>query len=344
MKIISNKPTITRKDLEAVLDCLIHDELTTGNAIKNLENALSEKMNLQYSLATNTLTAAYHLAFNALQIGEGDEVIIPSFFDPAPLNALSLCGGRAVLADNDQNLPFPSEQTITGLITERTRAVVIGHLFGFHYHKGLLKQASVPVIEDISHAVGTQIDDTPAGSDATFAVASFAASMIITTGNGGMVMTNNSKHYSRMREIRSSAGQYPCYDYGMTDLQGAMGITQLNKLQDMLDRRRQIAKIFYEALKITSHRTLFPYSDSFAFQSFPVLFDASIEKVEKYWKKTGIEVVNPVKTPLHTLMGLNNADYPVSERMAKKLFSIPIYPTLTRDNIDMISRMLSKFI
>jgi perosamine synthetase len=344
MKIISNKPTITRKDLEAVLDCLIHDELTTGNSIKVLENTLSEKTNLQYSLATSTLTAAYHLVFTALQIQEGDEVIIPSYFDPAPLNALSLCGGRAVLADNEQNLPFPSEQAITGLITERTRAIVIGHLFGFHYHKNLLKQTSVPVIEDISHAMGTQIDDTPVGSDAAFAIASFAVSMIITTGNGGLVMTNNSKHYSRMREIRSAAGQYPCYDYMMTDLQGAMGISQLAKLQDMLERRRQIARIFYDALKITSHRILFPFSDSFAYQTFPVLFDASIEKVEKYWRKTGIEVVNPIKTPLHSLMGLNHADYPVSERMSKKLFSVPVYPTLTRDNINTISRMLSKFI
>ncbi len=344
MKIISHKPTITRKDLEAVLDCLINDELATGNTVKRLENAIAEKTGIQYALATNTLTSAYHLAYAALGLQGDDEVIIPSYFDSAPLNALALTGGKAVLVDNEQNSLFPSEQSILDRVTERTKAIVIGHTFGHHFHKDLLKQAGVPVIEDISHALGTQIHDEPIGVDSAFAVASFAVSMIITTGNGGAVMTGNSKSFSKMRDLRSSGAAYPCFDCGMTDLQGAMGISQLVKLSDLLDRRKKITKIFYDALKITSHKTPYPYSEDFAYQTFPVIFDASIEKVEKYWKKTGIEVVNPIKTPLHILMNLNPADFPVSERLSKKLFSIPVYPTLTRDNIDLIARMLSKFI
>lgn len=344
MKILSCKPTITRKDLEGVLDCLINDELITGNPVKSFESALSGLLGIKYALATNSLTSAYHLVFNALQLQPGDEIIMPSYFCQAPLSALKLTGGTPVLIDNDENSLFPAIDAIKEKITDKTKAIIAGHTMGFYNDITELKELTVPIIEDISHAVGAEYDEIPLGTTGAYTVLSLAPSMIITTGNGGMVLTNNSKSYASMRDLRGNNDEKLNMDYTMTDFQGAMGITQLLKLKDLLKRRREIAKIYYNALKITEHQTLYAYSDSFTYQSFPILFNAPKEKVEKYWKKAGIELIHPIETPLHGHLEIRGINYPLSDRLSKKMYTLPIYPTLTKKDIEKISRSLASFI
>jgi perosamine synthetase len=344
MKIVSSKPTITRKDLEGVLDCLINDDLTTGVTVKNFEDNVGNICGLKYSLTTNSLTASYHLAYKALKIEKDDEVIMPSYFYQAPLSALLLEGGKPVIVDSDENSLFPSIETIKENITDRTKAIVVGHTFGFQQDYSELYELSVPVIEDISQAFGTEINDAPIGSGATITVASFEPTMIVTTGHGGIVMTGNSKLYSTMRDLRGNRENCIHFDYTMTDFQAAMGITQLLKLKGLLRRRREIAKHYNDAVRRTTHKAPYTFNENFAFQSFPVIFDAPGDKIVKYWRKIGIELLNPIKTPLHLLLDLRGLDFPNSDRMSKKVFSLPIYPTLTKKEIEKISRALAAFI
>ena len=344
MKIVSNKPTITRKELEMVLDCLINDELATGNPVKTFESSIGNLTEQKYALTANSLTSAYHLIFHSLQIEKMDEVIMPSYFTQAPLSALSIIGAQATLVDNEENSLFPSIDQIKEKINEKTKAIIIGHTFGFHFDFSELIETGIPIIEDISHAIGTEFNEKPIGQDGTITVASFAPSMIITTGNGSMVLTKNSKLYSKMRDMRGIYDNQLHLDYTITDLQGAMGISQLLKYKDFLKRRREIAKTYYNSLKITTHKCPLHYNENYAFQTFPLIFDVSIEKVEKYWRKNKIEVTNPIKYPLHTLMGLKGMDFPNCDRFSKKLFSLPIYPTLTKKDIEKISTTLSRFI
>jgi len=344
MKILSSKPTITRKELEGVLDCLIHDELNTGSAVKNFETAVSEITDFKYPLAVNSLVSAYLLIFKALEVGAEDEIIIPSFFGNAVLGALKLTGGVPVIVDSEANSIFPSTQQIKEKITGKTKAIIAGDTFGFHFDGEELKDLNIPLIAEISHSAGTEFNDKHAGSWGTFAVASFAPSMIITTGNGGMVLTNNSRHFSFMRDLRGYSEENLNFDLTMTDLQGAMGITQIMKLKDFLRRRREIAKKYYEAVRITSHRPLFAYNDAFSYQSFPIIFDAPVDRVDKYWKKCGIDASRVLPSPLHVIMDMKGFDYPNADRLSKKLHSIPLYPTLSKKEIDKISKSLGAFI
>jgi len=344
MKILSSKPTITRKELEGVLDCLIRDELNNGGSVKAFETAVSEITEFKYPLAVNSLVSAYMLIFKALEIGPDDEIIMPSFFNNAAISALKLTGGIAKIADSSDSSVFPSKEQIREKITDRTKAIIAGDIFGFHFDGEELKEFNIPLIADISHSIGTEFNEKSAGSWGTFIVASFAPSMIITTGNGAMILTNNSRFFSVMRELRGYSEESINFDFTMTDLQGAMGVTQIMKLKSFLKRRREIAKNYYDSIRITTHKTLFPYSDSFAYQCFPVIFDSQGDKVEKYWKKWGIEIVKVMPCPLHILTGLNSFDFPVADRLSKKLYSAPIYPTLTKKEIDKISKLLSAFI
>ncbi len=346
MAIVSSRPTITRKELEGVLDCLINDNLAGGEIIKTLESKIAELTGYKYVLAVNSATSAYHLAFKALEISQDDEIIIPSYFDTAPLAALHLSGGTPVLIDIDAGSFSPDIAHYREKISERTKALVLGQLFGFVRDIADFLVLEKPVIEDISHSIGSEHHDTSHDSRAHIAIASFAPSMLMTTGNGAVVMSNNSRMYSLMKDLRGNSGRTSCitFDYIMTDFQGAMGISQIHRLPDLLKRRREIARMYYDALKVTSHTTFFAYSDIFTYQSFPIMFDAPAERVEKYWKKAGIEIFLPISTPLHTLTGEKIMDYPHSDRLAKKLYSLPIYPTLTKKEIEKIARSLSSFI
>jgi dTDP-4-amino-4,6-dideoxygalactose transaminase len=344
MKILSSKPTITRKELEGVLDCLIHDELNKGGPVKAFEAAVSEITEFKYPLAVNSLVSAYLLIFKALEIGPDDEVIIPSFFNNAAISAIKLSGGIAKIIDSYDGTIFPSKEQIKEKITDKTKAIIAGDIFGFHFDGEELKEFNIPLIADISHSIGTEFNEKSAGSWGTFVVASFAPSMIITTGNGGMVLTNNSRFFSVMKELRGYNEESINFDFTMTDLQGAMGITQIMKLKDFLKRRSEIAKKYYESIRITTHKPLFAYNDSFSYQCFPVIFDTQGDKIEKYWKKWGIEILRVMPHPLHLLMGFKGFDFPNADRLSKKLYSVPLYPTLTKKEIEKISKLLSAFI
>lgn len=344
MKIVVNKPTITRKELEGVLDCLINDDLESGETVRTFEAALAKIPGFRFSLAVNSLAAAYHLAYRALEITTEHEIIIPSFCTHHPLSALQLCGGTPVLVDIEEQSLFPSIEAIKSRITDKTRAVVVQHLFGYRFPVEGFRDMGIPVIEDISHVIGTDHEEVPAGRDAAFAVASFDPTGIITTGNGGIVMTNNSRHFSLMRDLRGASDSHVNFDYTMTDFQAAMGTSQLLKLNNLIARRRDIARLYHDALKTTEHRTLFQFNDSFAYQTFPVVFSTSSERVDQYWKKARIEVNRPLPAPLHTLLGHSGLQYPQSDRLAKKMYSVPLYPTLTKKEIEKIARALAGFV
>jgi dTDP-4-amino-4,6-dideoxygalactose transaminase len=344
MKIVLNKPTITRDDLEGVLDSLINDQLSPGASVKQFESSVSGLVGLKYSLSANSSVSAYHLVYRALQVDSNSEVIIPSYFNQAPLSALTLCGGKPVLVDCDKDSLFPSPEAIAEKVTENTKCIVTGHTFGYHSDTEPLIKLDIPLIEDISHAIGTEFNDNPVGSNSSFSILSFSPSMIITTGNGGMVLTNNSKHYSTMKDFRGLNDHTINMDCIMTDFQGAMGLSQFSKLKKLLERRREIASIYCNSMRHSTHRTPYPYSENFAYQSFPIMFDSLTEKIERYWKKSGIGIFRPINYPLHRLLDWDRKKFPNAERMAKKLYALPLYPTLTKKEIEKISKSLAAFI
>jgi dTDP-4-amino-4,6-dideoxygalactose transaminase len=341
MKIVASKPTITRKELEGVLDCLIQDNFASGSVVKQFEQALSTTIGIKYALATNSIFGAYHCIFAALGITAGDEVIIPSYFDAAPLKACHVVGAIPVLIDIAENCYHPSKENIQGAITQKTKAIVVGHTFGFPAQLNL-NDSAIPCILDISHAIGMdagEIFDTAP----SFAVASFAPSMMITTEMGGMIFTNNSRYFSYIRDIRNGMPHEHIagFEYCMSDVHAAMGINQLLKLKDFVKRRRDIARIYYDALSKTHHSTFYAFSEHFTYQAFPVLFDAQPDIVDKYFKKNAIEIYHPIDVPLHQYMKLRNLDFPHSDRLSKKLFSLPMYPALTKREIEKVARIVT---
>lgn len=342
MKIVASKPTITRKELEGVLDCLIQDNLASGSLVKQFEQAMSSIIGIKYSLAVNSSCAAYHSIFSAMGIASGDEICMPSYFDAAPLKACLLAGGAPVLVDCAEGSYHPSEECIRKAVTQKTRAIVIGHTFGVPAVYGGIG-GDIPVILDISHAVGMDPAELFSAPPAC-AVASFSPSMMITTEMGAMVFTNNSRYFSSMRDMRSGAPDgHIGYEYAMSDLHAALGMSQLLKLKDFVKRRQDIARLYFDALNRTHHSAFSAFSGQCTYQSFPVIFDAQPDIAEKYFKKNGIEIYHPIEKPLHQYLKLRNLDFPHSDRLSKKLYSMPMYPTLTKREIEKVAKVLTMF-
>ncbi|MGL4368208.1 MAG: DegT/DnrJ/EryC1/StrS family aminotransferase, partial [Spirochaetota bacterium] len=257
-------------------------------------------------------------------------------------NALGITGGTAVIVDNGEGSLFPDTEQIKAKITPNTAAIIIGHCTGIQIPSEEIKELGIPVIEDISHYIGMEAGEKNP-NPAAFTISAFTPFDLITTGSGAAVFTNNSRHFSLIKEMRFSDSALHC-DYAITDFQAAMGISQISRLQDFIRRRREIAKVYYDSLRHTPHKAIYTYNEAFTYQSFPVIFDASAEKTEKYWKKAGIELNHIIARPLHLLMGEKGMDFPNSDRFAKKAYSLPIYPSLSRKEIEKISRHLAKFI
>lgn len=343
MSIVSNKPTITRKELEGVLDCLINDELTSGTPVNQFEKSLCQLTSYKFSVAVNSQTAAYHLAFQALGLAEDDEVIVPSYFNPGALNALALCKAKAVLIDIDDNSFTPGAEKYAEKINEKTKAIIVGHTGGTELNGDDFESVKVPILEDISHCLGIEAQDGHTGYFGQIVICSFSPNDMITTGNGAALLTNNTRYFSQMKEQRFSETKLN-FEYTMTDFQAAMGLSQLSRLQDFIRRRREIAKSYHERARLTQHKVLFPFNESHIYQSFPVMFDAKADEIKKFFKKNGIELYSPVDVPLHIIAGEKPMDYPNSDRMSKKMYSLPIYPTLSKNEIEKIGRTLAKFI
>ncbi len=264
-------PSFNNEEYEAIKKPLDSGWITQGKFVHEFEELFAEKHDVKYAVATTSCTTALHLMLLAAGIGPGDEVIIPSFTWVATANAVIYCGATPVLADIDLNSFNISLEDTLKKITVKTKAVVVVHLFGLcvdvEYFRVMLPE-KIKIFEDAACAAGGKIKGKMAGSLGEAAAFSFHPRKTITTGEGGMITTNNTKIAELARKLRNHGaeiseeerhyGPAPYilpdfkilgFNFRMTDLQAAIGITQLNKLDNFLMERSQQAHIYQDKLK-----------------------------------------------------------------------------------------------
>jgi len=258
-------PTLGDEEWEALREPLATGWLTQGPKVAAFEEAFAARHQVTYALATTSCTTGLHLALAALGIAPGDEVIVPAFTWVATANVVLYCGATPVLVDVDLDAA-----AVVSAVTERTRAVIPVHLFGLCADMDAVRAAvpaHVALVEDAACAVGAAYQGRPAGGLGDVASFSFHPRKIITTGEGGMVTTDDGELAERARTLRNHgaavseeerhAGPKPYllpdfdvmgFNYRMTDLQGAVGLVQLGRLDGLLEGRRRLAAAYDEQL------------------------------------------------------------------------------------------------
>jgi dTDP-4-amino-4,6-dideoxygalactose transaminase len=360
-------PSIGEEEIAEVADSLRNGWITTGPKVKKFEAAFAEYSGAEHAVAVNSWTGGYHMVLRALGIGPGDEVIVPTLTFCSTANMVTHLGARPVLVDVDANY-LASPAVIERAITERTKAIVPVHYGGqacdMDAILALAARHELPVIEDAAHAAGSAYRGQMIGVHGKATIFSFYATKNMTTGEGGMITTSDKELAQRLRMLAlhgmsrdawaryTAAGSWcyevlePGYKYNMTDIQAAIGIHQLRKLNSFIERRRAIAMRFDEAFadlpEIRTPRQL--PNRTHTYHIYAIHLDSTRLTIDRA-QFIGMMAQRGIGTSVHFIplhrhpyyagaYGYNASQFPIADRLFEGLVSLPAYPGMTTQDIE----------
>ncbi len=261
------RPLLGEEEVEAVAEAVRSGWVAQGPRVARFEQAFAERVGAAQGVAVSSCTTGLHLALYVLGLEPGDEVIVPSLSFIATANAVRYCGATPVFADVDPTTGNLTPETVAAVRTDRTRAVLIVHQAGVPADVLAIEALGLPVVEDAACAAGSRYRGRPVGAGATLAAWSFHPRKLITTGEGGMLTTDDAELAARLRRLRehgmsvSAADRHAAggraiveeyvetgFNYRLTDVQAALGLVQLGRLDAIVARRRELAARYHELL------------------------------------------------------------------------------------------------
>lgn len=318
IRVSHSSPCVGDEEVQAVSGVLRSGQIAQGREVEALETECAAFVGRRYAVAVNSGTSALHLALAALGVGPGKRVATPSYACAALITAVQMCRAEPALCDVDSggNLDCAA-------VPDGVDVVIVPHLFGA---EARLPQARC-CIEDIAQSIGGAT-----GRAGAITVASFYATKMLTTGEGGMLLTDDegiAEFASDRRDYDHRDDFQPRYNYKMTDMQAAMGRVQLRRLPGFVARRRQIAEQYSSGLAGLPIR-LPGYGDRHVYFRYVIATDRR-DALEQHLREHGIEAKRPVHRPAHHALG---GAFPGADRCHREFLSLPIYPSLVDGQID----------
>lgn len=361
-------PHITAAEIDEVVDTLRSGWLTTGQKTKRFEREFAACVEAPYAVAVNSATAAMHLALDAIGLQPGDEVIVPVYTFTATAEVVAYFHARPVFADVDPLTCNLDAEQLAGLITPRTRAMIVVHMAGLPAEMdtilAIAKAHNIVVIEDAAHAFPAHYRGRVVGSIADLTAFSFYATKTLSTGEGGMLTTAN-QHYAERAAMMSLHGigrdawkrysaegswyyevQQAGYKYNMTDIAASLGLHQLARREWLLQRRRSIARRYTGAFSLLPQVETppeFAYSEHawhlyilrLHLESLDISRDAFIQELTQANIGTSVHFI-----PLHLHPFYRNTyhlkadDFPAALHAYQRAISLPIYPGMTDEDVE----------
>ncbi|MCX5700974.1 MAG: DegT/DnrJ/EryC1/StrS aminotransferase family protein [Candidatus Omnitrophica bacterium] len=341
-----SKPTIGKEELEAIENVIKSNYLSEGQCVKRFEEETADYIGSMGAVATCTGTLALHLALLSLGVSKNDEVVLPSYVCRSALNGVLYSGARPVLCDvniEDFNISFNEALKV---ISKKTKAIIIPHMFGCPAEIDKFKNLGIYIIEDCAHSIGAEYQGRKVGNWGDLSIFSFEGTKYIVTGEGGMVLANSAPLLKRLRKLKEpdSLDYGVKYTYRMTDLQAAIGRIQLSKIDRFIKARRKIANIYNDNFANLDVVLPLEKPDSLhVFHRYMIKIKNDIDTfMEKCCKKM-VKIKQPVKPyPLHRYLNLSGKRFPNTEYIMKRAVSVPIYPLLTEKDLKYITETVKK--
>ncbi len=369
--ILISHPDTGEEEWKALQEPLMTGWLTQGPKVEAFEKAFAKRHGVQFGIATSSCTTALHLILVALGIGPGDEVIVPAFTWVATANVVLYCGATPVFVDVERTTFNIDPRQLSKRINSRTKAVILVHLFGLCADMDAIAQAApgIPLIEDAACASGSEYKNRPAGSLGLVGAFSFHPRKSITTGEGGMITTNHEplaekinilrNHGASISEEQRQQGLHPHtlpdfnllgFNYRMTDLQGAVGMVQLSKLDRYIKERQRWADFYTKQFEnIPWLRTpSVPKGYSHGWQTYVCYVDESKSpmprnRIMEMLYAKGIHT-RPGTHAVHMLglykerFGVQPDDFPVARDCDRYTIAIPLHNRMTREDYEFVVR------
>lgn len=358
-------PEITEREKRYVNDCMESTWISSrGKYIERFEKSVSEYTGAKYCLSVHNGTVALHLALLGLEIKEGDEVIIPDFTYVATANAVKYVNATPVFTEVDADSWNITAESINKVITPKTKAIIVADIYGcpvdFESIQLLAKKHNLFIIEDAAESFGSEYKNIKTGNICDIATFSFFGNKTITTGEGGMVLTNDRVVAKRISQLKNQGNSFTVryyhdilgYNYRMTNIQAAIGCAQIERIDSILDRKRKIHEYYQANIK---NNVKFQKIESFMKSSYWmngfILPDEKIKaKLMDHLESNGIEI-RPFFYPVHQMPYLKDAGqktqdklYPVSEHLFSNGIILPSYPTLTEEDLNFIISKVNEVI
>lgn len=362
-----------KREEEAVIEVLRSKWISTGPKSKELEEMFCEYFNAEYAVSLSNCTVALHLALEVLDIEEGDEVICPSLTFVATVNAIKYVGATPVFADikSEDNLTIDPKH-VRKLITSRTKAIIVMHYAGFACDMdeilSIAKEHNLKVVEDACHGPLSEYKGKKLGTIGDVGCFSFFSNKNLSTGEGGMFLTNNHELAEKAKLLRShgmttmsynrAKGHSTSYDvvalgynYRMDDIRASLGIVQLGKLPEDLEKRKEVRLTYENALKTVDNITV-PFKNNSYFSSnyiFPIVLSETVKRtrdeIRDLLHKSGIQT-SIHYPPVHLFdiyfedcdRGLNK-----TETIYQRLITLPMYANLTFKQVNYICEKLKEY-
>jgi dTDP-4-amino-4,6-dideoxygalactose transaminase len=337
------RPWLGPEEADAVVQVLASGRMAQGPRVGQFEEAFGSAQQAPYAVAVSSGNAALRLALRVAGVEPHDDVVLPSFSSVAAANAVSHLGARTVFADVEAGTGNVSGRTIEAALTPATRAVIVVDQGGLPVDlepiRDLCDPLGVTVIEDAACGVGSTYLGRPVGAGAELTAWSFDSCEVLTTGEGGMLTTQSDAFASRARDLRDGAASEPGVEYRMTELQAAIGLVQLGRLQEAVAHRREIVASYQLALaRIEGLRPVRdPAYGTSNFQSFwlEVLPSFALPRTELLERlardgiSAGAGILAAHRQPEYWGRDYGTADLSVTERLTDRTVVLPVYHQLT---------------
>lgn len=368
MEIPLARPDITELERKAVLEVLNTPNLSLGPKLEEFEKKLAEYAGVKYAVAVNSGTSALHLIVKALGIKEGDEVITTPFSFIASANCILFERARPVFVDIEPKMLNIDPARIEERITDRTKAIlavdVFGHPADWDRLQEIADKHNLKLIEDSAEALGAEYKGKKAGSFGDAAILAFYPNKQITTGEGGMILTNDEEIASLCRSLRNQGRgegggwlqhERLGYNYRLSDINCALGVAQLARIDEILAKRERVAQMYNQRLKEIDGVEIPYVSPKVKMSWFVYVIRLSEEysredrdRILQELKRRGIGCSNyfqPIHLqPFYRELGYREGDFPVTEGVAARTIALPFYNNLSEREIDYVASNLKSLL
>jgi len=358
-------PVFNGNEKKYLMECIDTGWVSAnGRFVKEFEEKFAEFCGTKYALSCCNGTVTLHLILVAMGIGQGDEVIMPTLTYIATANAVKYCGATPVFVDSEEGTFNMDPAKIEEKITERTKAIMPVHLYGLASNMEAIMEVAnrhnIPVIEDAAEAHGAEQNGKRVGSFGLAASFSFFGNKIITSGEGGMITTNDDALYNRMKLLKAQAVSPDKrywhvdvgYNYRMTNMQAAIGLGQLEQIAWHMEQRKRIADLYKKFLSGTE-KYMKLQKEPEGFKSVYWMSNVVLqEKVTKERDKVMEEMeqcnieMRPIFYPMHIMPPYfdDSISFPVAEKVASRGISLPSHAMLTEEDVKYVCDCLKKIV
>ncbi|MBP7496665.1 MAG: DegT/DnrJ/EryC1/StrS aminotransferase family protein [Bacteroidales bacterium] len=351
-------PDLTEKESDNVNDCLKSTWISSrGKYIDEFEKSMCNFTGCKNALAVSNGTVALHLALLALDIKRGDEVIVPDFTYIATANAVLYVGATPVFADVDPYSWNITAQTIRKLITPKTKAIIVVDVYGCPVDIDSIIDIAVEnnifIIEDAAESLGATYKNRKAGNLGHISTLSFFGNKTITTGEGGMVLTNNKKLADKIAQLKNQGNSNSIryfhdvlgYNYRMTNIQAAIGCAQMERIDKIIQRKTDIFNFYKKRLlnKVVFQSIDSNTSSSYWMIAFKVKDKATKDGLMKHLELCGIET-RPFFFPVSDMPFYSKTNTPISKELSETGVIVPSYPSLSDEDLIFITEKIIDYL